>query len=865
MKKLNFILSCLIIFGITKAQTLQIPIYDSLNPEMELVESSIELDTIINSTSKRIFFLIPGDYTDIHKISLKTDGTPSKPRWLIYYNPSKPDDLSTHPVNMEKSDRAAFRRISIDGNYWRIVRLYGEGYRDQTRTEIINVRGSHNIVSSILAEFGCSGAGSINIHGDYNRIENSVIRNTMITEGRDNHGIVFSELSDFSQVIGCEIYNCAGDGIQIHPGDRHVGCVINNNDIYIDPDKYFETISEFPHENGIDLKDGGGPGPGNWVRITNNRLAWIGSTAGGTGGSAGAIDFSNDRGHKEYILFEGNVFYECPLPFTTATGSAGGSTNHITLVRNIFYNASVAAINPVTQTQYAQEFLFNTIVNMKEEGYWLDATITNSDIIGNLVINGKNIRLENGEEVTSDYNVLINSSATSIEGAHSLIIEQQDPSLFSDYNFSFERLTDSIILQIPKCRPEQATDFTYLTGNKYFGENTGIGIDDKLYSQDWCGALPPSHSDGFPEVAITNPVESDSMSGEIEIVLDVSDPDNDLKNVEIKIDSQTPTGLEEISPYTYRWNSSTVEDGLHNLKAWAIDSSGNITYSRQIFFFIDNVTDSAPVITLDSPKNGETLADQYTVSALASDEDDDLVGVQFFLSGEKLGNEVYVPPYEFIWYTTTVNDGEYEIKAIARDAAGRYTESDPATVTVDNSYPPLIAITSPTNNTEIEGSIPIHVETSDRDDNIVSVRFMADEVLIGESFDAPYNYDWDTKDFSNGEYMLTAIAKDADDNTTPSRGVFVTVANTLESTPQNYNDLVLVFPNPAQETLTILMSNMNVCYDFEIISLAGKVMLRGNNISKHSINIAGIPCGAYIINIYMMGTRVTKKMIKSMK
>jgi hypothetical protein len=72
-----------------------------------------------------------------------------------------------------------------------------------------------------------------------------------------------------------------------------------------------------------------------------------------------------------------------------------------------------------------------------------------------------------------------------------------------------------------------------------------------------------------------------------------------------------------------------------------------------------------------------------TVTASASD-DVGVTSVQLRLDGADLGPEDTSAPYSAAWDTTGVANGSHTLTAVARDAAGNATTSDPVTVTVSN-------------------------------------------------------------------------------------------------------------------------------------------------------------------------------------
>jgi photosystem II stability/assembly factor-like uncharacterized protein len=105
------------------------------------------------------------------------------------------------------------------------------------------------------------------------------------------------------------------------------------------------------------------------------------------------------------------------------------------------------------------------------------------------------------------------------------------------------------------------------------------------------------------------------------------------------------------------------------------------TYGRGVYIL--DLDDVPPAVAITSPHYGDTVRGTITVSATASDNHR-VVGVQFKLDGNSLGNEVTSPPYSISWDTTTTTNGAHTLTAVARDPAGNFTTSAPITVTVSN-------------------------------------------------------------------------------------------------------------------------------------------------------------------------------------
>ncbi len=130
-------------------------------------------------------------------------------------------------------------------------------------------------------------------------------------------------------------------------------------------------------------------------------------------------------------------------------------------------------------------------------------------------------------------------------------------------------------------------------------------------------------------------------------------------------------------------------------------------------------------------------------------------------------------------FTTEVIKGvEY---AIFPAAAGVYQAS--TTPLPPDTEAPSVAITSPTEGAIVAGTVTI---TADASDNVVvaGVQFQLNGANLGpEDTVAPYSTSWDTTTVTNGVYQLTAVARDAANNTSTSDAVNVTVDNVPDTTP----------------------------------------------------------------------------------
>ena len=163
-----------------------------------------------------------------------------------------------------------------------------------------------------------------------------------------------------------------------------------------------------------------------------------------------------------------------------------------------------------------------------------------------------------------------------------------------------------------------------------------------------------------------------------------------VRGVQFKLDDANLGGEDGSAPYSIPWDTTTASEGSHTLTAVARDAVGLQFTSAPVRVTVSNgppPDTSPPSVTIASPSSGATVSRTIDVSATASD-DVGVAGVQFRLDDADLGAEDTEAPYSVPWDTTTTSDGSHTLTAVARDAAGNVTISEPVTVTVSNTSPP---------------------------------------------------------------------------------------------------------------------------------------------------------------------------------
>jgi uncharacterized protein (TIGR02145 family) len=122
----------------------------------------------------------------------------------------------------------------------------------------------------------------------------------------------------------------------------------------------------------------------------------------------------------------------------------------------------------------------------------------------------------------------------------------------------------------------------------------------------------------------------------------------------------------------------------------------------------------APSCTITAPVDGDVIMQGVTVtiSVDATDSDDEIVVVEFFIDDESKGS-VNSAPYEYDWDTSDESPGNYTLKAVSRDDEEASTSAEISIEIVEAVDAPLSAfIAEPT-----YGDAPLEVQFTDQSEN----------------------------------------------------------------------------------------------------------------------------------------------------
>ena len=181
-----------------------------------------------------------------------------------------------------------------------------------------------------------------------------------------------------------------------------------------------------------------------------------------------------------------------------------------------------------------------------------------------------------------------------------------------------------------------------------------------------------------PTVTLTSPTAGavGIAPASFTLTATAGDSDGSIAKVEF-FQNGSLIGTATNPPYSLAW--SNVSPGNYSLTASATDNLGIQTTSAAINVSV--IANSPPTISLTSPTPNQSVKAPATITltAAASDPDNNLAKVEFLQNGTLIAT-LLTPPYTATW--SNVTQGTYQITAVATDAIGAQATSASITLTV---------------------------------------------------------------------------------------------------------------------------------------------------------------------------------------
>ncbi len=211
-----------------------------------------------------------------------------------------------------------------------------------------------------------------------------------------------------------------------------------------------------------------------------------------------------------------------------------------------------------------------------------------------------------------------------------------------------------------------------------------------------------------PSGSLTAPLADEVVSGSTTLTATATDPSlaesvpgSGVAKVEWHLDladgvtpsSTTKIGEDLTNTYSLVWNTSSIASGAHTLRLVLTDQVGNQAIAAATNFYVDNTDPTATFTISPTPVPGVPVPSSITLSANANGTGSPVAKVEFFRTGRVSPLSTKTVPtsgstYSFVWVTTAVASGEYNLTAKVTDGAGRTFTTPAQTVTVNNTTDP---------------------------------------------------------------------------------------------------------------------------------------------------------------------------------
>jgi hypothetical protein len=290
-----------------------------------------------------------------------------------------------------------------------------------------------------------------------------------------------------------------------------------------------------------------------------------------------------------------------------------------------------------------------------------------------------------------------------------------------------------------------------------------------------------------PTAVLTDP--GANLRGTVDLASTASDSGSGVDTVTYE---RSAAGAGTWTSIPASWNTTSVSDGLYDLRVVVVDRAGNRTNSApRAGIRVDN---TPPNVTLDNPVSNSDVAATVTLASTATDTGSGLAGpvTYEYRTASPVGAWTATPA---AWNTTLLPDGGYDLRATAVDRAGNTKQSNvAANVRVDNT-PPAISLTTPVDGSYVNaaaadpfglaatatdaGSGVKQVEFFECSNTSVSCATGSWSSVAVDAAPGPYGAYWAIP--ADGHRALRAVATDNADRTTVALAD-VTVDRTLPDT-----------------------------------------------------------------------------------
>ena len=196
----------------------------------------------------------------------------------------------------------------------------------------------------------------------------------------------------------------------------------------------------------------------------------------------------------------------------------------------------------------------------------------------------------------------------------------------------------------------------------------------------------------LPTVAVTSPAADSTVTGVVTVSVDASD-NTGIDRVIFTVDA-TEIGQDSSLPFEQAWNTSLFPEGITQLSATAVDTSGN-THGAILTVTVTHAPaadTTPPTVSITSLTDGSSVSGNITITADAAD-DAGVDRVIFMHGSNEIGQDTSAP-FEQAFNTTTIANSTIQITAMAIDTSGNDALAS-VSVTVSNALPECTVYSCP--------------------------------------------------------------------------------------------------------------------------------------------------------------------------
>ena len=234
----------------------------------------------------------------------------------------------------------------------------------------------------------------------------------------------------------------------------------------------------------------------------------------------------------------------------------------------------------------------------------------------------------------------------------------------------------------------------------------------------------------------------------------------------------TDVSIDSAAPYTGTLDTTGLADGLYDLRVFTTDAAGNAEATpATIQVRVDN---TLPTGAVTAPAAGANVRGTIALTSNSADTAGSGVAtVQFQRSPAGAGSWTNQAAS---FDTTSVADGQYDLRVTTTDNAGNAFTSAATTIRVDNTLP-TGAVTAPAAGANVRGTIALTSDSADSGSGVATVQFQRSPIGAGTWTNQAAGFD--TTSVADGQYDLRVTTTDNAGNAFTSTAIAIRVDNTL--------------------------------------------------------------------------------------